>query len=211
MQRVDYTRTTTATVALTATANVGSTYYEPIDLATMVNYLKQNYGSVMLEDAMISTMIQASRYWVEEKTGRAIVRQTVVYQVSDDENPIIELTLPFYPFVTMTSVKRIDQEGTETDLVLNTDYYLRGLAEKTLQINRTWSTGIIGGMNYQDIRVTFEAGDAVNTSTPAPLKLAIMKMVAENYVNRENSVDWGINIVPMDVLKLIGPFMNVRI
>jgi len=211
MQKVDFTRVTTATVPATATANNGSTYYEPIDLATMVNYLKQNYDTLTIEDDLIKVMIQAARYWIEERTGRAIVRQTVTFQVSDDEDAILDSTLPFYPVVSITTVKRVDQEGTKTELVLNTDYYVRGLAEKTIQINRTWATGVTGGMNYQDIEVIYEAGEAVNASTPAPLKLAIMKLTAENYVNRENSVDWGINQVPMDVLTLIGPFTTVRI
>lgn len=211
MQKVDFTRVTTATVPATATANNGTTYYEPIDLATMVNYLKQNYGTLTIEDTLIGIMIQAARTWIEERTGRAIVRQTITFQVSDDELAILEIVLPFYPVVSITSVKRVDQEGTKTTLTLNSDYYVRGLAEKTIQLNRSWATGIVGGMNYQDIEVIYEAGESINASTPAPLKLAIMKLTAENYVNREDSVDWGINKVPMDVLSLIGPFTTIRI
>lgn len=211
MQRVDFTRVTTATVPATATANTGSTYYEPIDLATMVNYLKQNYGSLTIEDDLIKTMIQAARTWIEEKTGRAIVRQTVTVQVSDNEAPIIEIEIPFYPLVSITTVKRVDQEGTKTALVLNTDYYVRGLSEKTIQLSRTWATGVGGSLNTQDIEIIYEAGESVNASTPAPLKLAIMKLVAENYVNRENSVDWSINRVPMDILTLIAPYTKIRI
>lgn len=211
MQRVDYTRVTTATVPATATANNGTTYYEPIDLATMVNYLKQNYGTLTIEDDLIKIMIQAARTWIEEKTSRAIVRQTITFQLSDDEEAILEITLPFYPVVSITSINRVDQEGAKTLLVLNTDHYVRGLSEKSIQLNRSWSTGVIGGMNYQDIEIIYEAGEAVNANTPAPLKLAILKLTAENYVNRENSVDWGINKVPMDVLALVAPFTTIRI
>lgn len=211
MQKVDFTRVTTAIVPATATVNAGTTYYEPIDLATMVNYLKQNYGSLTIEDDLVKIMIQASRMWIEEKTGRAIVRQTITFQVSDDEDAILDIVLPFYPVVLITSINRVDQEGTKTILALNSDYYARGLSEKSIQLNRTWATGIVGGMNYQDIEIIYEAGEAVNANTPAPLKLAIMKLTAENYVNRENSVDWGINKVPMDVLALIAPFTTIRI
>lgn len=149
MRTIDYSRTTTATVPDTATENSGTTYYECVDLATAVNYLKQNYGSLSIEDTLIKTLLVSARHWIEEYTKRAIVRQTIVFYVYDDEEQVVEVTLPFYPVVLtasdVTSVKRVDYEGTETTLTRNTDYYIEGLNALKLSISKTWSTGAIGG------------------------------------------------------------------
>jgi len=212
MQRIDYSRVTTATVAATATVNSGTTYYEPVDLATAVNYMKQNYGTLTIEDTLIKSLLVTSRHWIEERTHRAIVRQTITYLVSDDEEPILNIVLPFNPVVgAITSVKRVDNEGTKTTLVLNTDYYVRGLNQLTVTLNRSWSTGSIGSVNSQDVEIIYEAGYPVLANIPAPLVTAILKLTAENYINREDSVDWSINQVPMSVLALIGPYTDIYI
>ncbi|MFA5401444.1 MAG: hypothetical protein WC359_13425 [Dehalococcoidia bacterium] len=213
MQRIDYSRTTTATVPDTATVNTGSTYYECVDLATAVNYLKQNYGSVTIEDSLIKTLIVAARHWIEEHTKRAIVRQTVVLYVHDDEQQVLEISLPFYPVVLtssdVTSVKRVDYEGTETTLARNTDYYIEGLNALRVTLSKTWSTGAIGGAGSQGIKITYEAGYATIADIPKPMVLAILKLMAESYINRESSVDWGINTVPFDVIKLLAPYTDL--
>lgn len=213
MRTIDYSRTTTATVPDTATENSGTTYYECVDLATAVNYLKQNYGSLSIEDTLIKTLLVSARHWIEEYTKRAIVRQTIVFYVYDDEEQVVEVTLPFYPVVLtasdVTSVKRVDYEGTETTLTRNTDYYIEGLNALKLSISKTWSTGAIGGAGSQGIKITYEAGYATVASVPKPLVLAILKLMAENYVNREQSADWSISNVPFDVTKLLSPYKDL--
>jgi len=209
MLKIDYSRTTTATVAATATENGATTFYEPVDLETMINYLKQNYGTLTIEDTLIKTLIKASRHWIEEKTRRAIVRQTVVLFLVDDEEQLLEVELPFWPVVltngNITSAKRVDLEGTETALTWKSDYYIQGLNRLTLIFGKTWTTS---GAQLLPLKITYESGYSNIADIPEPLILAVMKLTAENYVNRDDSVDWSINKVPMEVLKLIGPYTD---
>lgn len=188
--QVDYTRTTTATS-------------EPITVDQMKNYIKENYGTDATEDTLIETMITAARVFIEDETRRAFVKQDVKYYEYDETCPITEIIVPFQPIIEIDSVIRTDIEGDTTALALNTDYFRLGLeggTENTLKFNRTWSTGVVPGL---PITVTFSAGYADNANIPKDVILAIYKLVAENYVNRESSVDWSIESIPYDVATTI--------
>jgi uncharacterized phiE125 gp8 family phage protein len=169
---------------------------EPATLAEVKNYIKENYGTDTVEDTLITDMITAARMFIENETQVALVLQDVVYWAMDEDEAIGELRLPFAPVNTITSVVRKDMEGTETELTLNSDYYSYGLENDWIRLNKTWSTGAV---DRDPIYITYESGHATAAAMPKELKLACMKLVAENYVNRDSSVDWSISSVPYDV------------
>lgn len=189
----DYKRETTGT--------------EPVTLAMMKNYLRENYGTDATEDTLLTSMILGARLWIEDETRRAFVAQTVTYYAFDDEYTIKELLLPYQPITEITSVNAIDLEGTETEYVLNTNYYRIGLVggtENILRFSTVISTIPVGASSANNaIRVIYNAG---YSTVPADVIGGIMKLVAENYVNREASVDWSINVVPFSVQQMINHY-----
>ena len=185
-------------IAYTRTDSVSAV--EPCTLAEVKNYIKENYGTNATEDTLITDMITAARKFIENECSISLALQTVVYWVNDDEEDIREVRLPFLPLNTITSVVRREYDGTETALTLNSDYYAIGIQGEILTLNKQWSTGFIV---RNPIFITYSAGYASAASMPKDLKLATMKLVSENYVNRDASVDWGINIVPYGVTSIL--------
>ena len=193
--RYDYKRVTTGDQVVTT--------------AVMKNYLKESYGTDAVEDALVVEFINSARLFVEDETRRAFVAQTITFQASDDE-AITELLLPYQPIISITSVHSIDVEGTETELTLNTNYNKVGMTggtETTLLFNRFISTVPVGVVDtMESIRVIYSAGYADNADIPRDVVVGIMKLAAENYVNRESSVDWSISQVPYDVQTMINHY-----
>ena len=193
MLKIDYTRTASGS--------------EPITTAQMKNYLRENYGTDAVEDALVDEFVKAARQWVEEQCQQSFVAQEIVLWAYDDECLITDLPLSFGPVTAISEVVRLDEKEAETALVFNSDYYVLGLSDKTITFNRMFSTGSV---TYQPIKATYTAGYASAASIPRAIVAAIYKLAAESYVNREASVDWSIQTVPYGVAQLIRPYQKIQ-
>ena len=97
-------------------------------------------------DDQIRRNLRTSLNTIENYTSRNIITRTVTARWK--VYPKI-VTLPSAPIVSVTSVKTIDEDGTEEALTLNTDYYSYGSSEIDLEV-------ITG--DYPSLEVVYEAG-----------------------------------------------------
>jgi len=165
---------------------------EPVTTAIAKNYVKASYGTDAVEEALIASMVKAARQLIEEEADRSLGEKTIDIFFHADEIQAKRVRLPAGPHGDFTHVKSINQEGTETTLTLNTDYYKRGLQFKELEFLSAsvnpWSEGDSVSDDYV---VRLVAGYGISETTedlPEGFKQAILKQVAEWYVNREDYV-----------------------
>jgi uncharacterized phiE125 gp8 family phage protein len=137
------------------------------------------------DDSLIADLVAESIDFVEEQYGFQLIEKTVTVEY---EYYGKEVRLPLYPVQSVTSVKAIDQDGTETTLTVNEDYYLTG---DTLVIDSVY------GWEVPDdrirLKVVYVAG---YTSIPSGITLGLKKLVASNYEDRQDVVEGNISEMP---------------
>lgn len=94
------------------------------------------YDTDTATDALIEDMVKSARVELENKFNISLSEQSVKvvfdsYDIYDDL-----FALPFSPIDKDTVViKRIEQDGTEKTMEINSDYYLMGNEELELKLN----------------------------------------------------------------------------
>lgn len=120
---------------------------DPIIDAATVSMVKDYYNINTDDyDDQIVRNLRTSLITIENYTNRNIVTRQVTARWKVHPNVVI---LPNAPIVSITSVKAIDEDGTEETLTLNTDYYSYGDKEIDLEV-------VLG--NYPSLEVIYEAG-----------------------------------------------------
>ena len=136
------------------------------------------------DDSLIADLVAESIDFVEEQYGFQLIEKTVTVEY---EYYGKEVRLPLYPVQSVTSVKTIDQDGTETTLT-SEDYYLTG---DTLVIDSVY------GWEVPDdrirLKVVYVAG---YTSIPSGITLGLKKLVASNYEDRQDVVEGNVSEMP---------------
>lgn len=136
---------------------------EPVTLSEIKDHLRIDHSD---HDTMLENLIQASREWVEQITGRAIVEQTraVLYQYWPAEGVF---QLPYPPIQSVDSLKYTDTDGTEN--TFSSDNYSvvtgREPGQLVLGYNKTWPTAIIHHDEYP-IEIQYVCGYAATTDSP---------------------------------------------
>jgi len=124
------------------------------------------------DDTQIERNISTALQTIERYTCRAIIQRQFTARWKRTKNIIV---LPFPEHVSITSVKSIDEEGNETTLALNTDYYSYGDKEKWLEV---------GSNAYDQLEVVYTAGyGATLSATPTSLQDAIIYQMGVLYSN----------------------------
>jgi uncharacterized phiE125 gp8 family phage protein len=160
---------------------------EPVSLADAKAHLRVDFDD---DDALISAMITAARMSIEDYCHISLVQKTITlttqaqeqlqskyaqpFQVREQFN---RFELPYGPVLGVSSVTSIGSDGsTVISLALNQDYFLSGVAFKTISIANNFSSNIlVYSVGY---------GTAQGTSpgpVPAPLLLAIKNELAFRY------------------------------
>ena len=173
-------------------------------------YMKTNYGTDADEDNIVEELIYSAQRFLEDMGGFSIASSTWKAW-SDRPCDLREFIIPMQPIISIQYVYRIDDIGTETALTLNTDYYKKGLTDLTLFFSADSSDGVPRGgnvANYYPIRVEYTAGHA---TVPDDLKIAVMTLVAENYINRKDTTMTGIQIVPHTAIQKTAGYCRQRI
>lgn len=169
-----------------------------VDLLTLAetkNYLKQDYGTLTVEDTLIKDMIQSARVWIEQWIGQSIIKKTITAYTQDE---IEYFVLPMSPVNAVTTVHRIALDGTATLLTLNTDYYSIGLTSITICMYPVWATS---GGAIVGLKVVY---DAYMSEVPKALKDACLALVSNMYFNR--GADSG---MPASVIDILKPFRKL--
>jgi len=184
----------------------GATAPKVVDLVSLAEakaYLKQSYSSQTAEDAIITTMIESARRWIENYLGKSIISKSIVAFTRDE---FAEFELPLPPVTSVTTVKRIYLDGTSTTLAKNTDYYEIGRQDKVIQFMAIWGTS---SFQIAGIEVTYTAAmtDAYDL---AICKQACLDIVAENYYNRGDSTESSFQLIPFNVKTKLNPLRLMR-
>lgn len=171
---------------------------EPVSVAEAKLYCKVQD---MADDALFPVLITSARRMLEKYTMTSFAQKTLhATWVETPKDNVIEL--PYGPIISVDKIYRIDEEGTEEELVLNSDYYVMGDQDAIIKITSYWSSGMV---HINSIRVEYKAGYG-NTATeklPGDLKLAILKQVSTDYELRENIVQ-GITTVLSNESKILA-------
>jgi uncharacterized phiE125 gp8 family phage protein len=163
-----------------------------LTLAETLNYLKQDYGTLTVEDDLVKDLIQSARMWIEQWIGQSIIKKTIVAYTEDELNYFI---LPLPPIQSVASVYRVDITGSEFLLTKNLDYYEIGATGKAVCTYPVWSTS---GNQVVGLKVTY---DAYMSEIPKPLKEACLALVSHMYYNR--GADVG---MPAQIIDKLRPF-----
>jgi len=136
------------------------------------------------EDTLFVILIKSAREALEKFTSSSFGEKTLHatwMQMPADQL----LEIPYGPVISIDAVYRIDEEGTETALVLNTDYWVYGDQDAVVKVSTLWLSGL---KSTASLRVEYTAGYGhANTETlPSALKQAILKQIVTDYEMRED-------------------------
>ena len=174
---------------------------EPVSVAEAKLYCKVQD---MADDALFPVLITSARRMLEKYTMTSFAQKTLhATWVETPKDNVIEL--PYGPIISIDKVYRIDHEGTEEELTLNSDYYVMGDQDAIIKITSYWSSGMV---YVNSIRVEYKAGygNAATETLPGDLKLAIMKQVATDYELRENITTGGLTVLSNESKVLAAPY-----
>ena len=174
---------------------------EPVSVAEAKLYCKVQDSA---DDTLWPILITSARRMLEKYTMTSFAEKTLhATWVETPKDNVIEL--PYGPIISVDKIYRIDEEGTEEELVLNSDYYVMGDQDAIIKITSYWSSGMV---HINSIRVEYKAGYG-NTATeklPGDLKLAILKQVSTDYELRENIVQGVTTVLSNESKILAAPY-----
>jgi len=159
------------------------------------------------DDDLIETLIQAATAWIDGPAGwlgRALGVQVLEWQRCSW--PCAGEVLPFPPEIEVISVKYIDPDGVEQSWPVPTPLYWSNLPR-------------IRGRDG-DLKIRYRAGYGIpqagnagvfENKAPAPIKVAIMMLVAQWYKNPMSvSVGAAVDNLPFSVEALLQPYRVFR-
>ena len=159
---------------------------EPVSVAEVKNHLRVSTND---DDALIASLIKSCREQVEQSTNRAIMTQTWDY-FRDTCPSETAMTLPFGKLQSVTSVKWKDTDGSETTLVVSTDYYVELNGERhgriVLPYGVSWPTSVLYPSNPISVRLV--CGWTTQELVPYRIKQAIMMLCAAQYEDRGEAI-----------------------
>jgi len=150
------------------------------------------------DDAYLNLMIRGVTEQVERYIGldtHIKTRQSYWERVGG------QVWLPYGPHGAISSVVSIDDEGTETALVLNTDYTVSGMEYKKIHIDN---------FPGRYLKVTYVSGYAED-ECPFAISAAIMQEISLQYKNRQDPNTpsrVSVNGLTLEARQLLSPFMR---
>ncbi len=164
---------------------------EPITLAEAKNYLRVDFDD---DNDLISSLITSARVRLEKYAGVAMTARTLQVVAYVDE--FIEL--PYAPINTISKVEYWDNE--EWVEITVPQYNVLGTTYKKLYMT---------AFSHMEFRFTYTCGYA---TTPAVMKTALYKILADLYDYRESSVeDSKPNANIASAYELMKPYKRVSI
>ena len=180
---------------------------EPVTLSEAKAYLRIDGGA---EDVLLTSLILTSRLHIEAALGLAMITQSWML-VLDRWPGDGSVDIPIAPLQAITAVRVRNAAGNAS--VVAPTSYLVDLASKPPRL--VWNTAAppLPGRVANGIEIDVTAGFGASTaSVPAPLKHAILMLVAHWYEHRD-PVEIGSAAVriPDAVNDLIQPFRKIRL
>jgi uncharacterized phiE125 gp8 family phage protein len=172
---------------------------EPVTLDQAKAHLKVDTTD---DDALITTLITAARVRAEWHTGHAWITQSWVVW-NDCWAERVEIPLP--PLQAVTAVSVYAPNGTAT--VIDPSAYIVDAASQPARIAFNCVAPIaLRAINAVSIAFTAGYGDAA-TDVPAPVREAILEIVAELYVHRGD----GPESISLSAQGLLAPYRMFKL
>lgn len=137
------------------------------------------------EDNIIDQLIKSCRQLQEQWTGRSFIEKTLT--VHWDTLGGAEVELPYGPVRTITSIKRVYEDGTLSDaLVEGTDYFIKGMDFQVVNLYKRWQSA---GQIVTGLRATYTVGHGTGSGLlllPEPLKETVMRHAITDYLQRDD-------------------------
>jgi len=147
---------------------------EPVTLADAKAYLKIDGSD---EDALVTSLITASRARAEWHSGRALVTQSWCLRL-DAWPGVVEIPLP--PLQTVTSIATTTIDGIRS--VIDPALYHVDSASEPARVCLPTRPLRLAGRDCLEIAFTAGYGDA--TAVPQAIRQAILEITAELYAHR---------------------------
>lgn len=176
---------------------------EPITAADILTRIGVRSGDVLTAD--LEALITSARQWVEEYTGRALIRQT--WELALDAFPASAIQLPRPPVSSITSVTYADSAGVVQTLDpsgYSLDDY--SLVNWLLPAYGASWPGTADAANAVKIRYVAGYG-ATGSDVPAPIVNAITLIVGQSY-RAQPGLETGLYpaSIPNAAKELLTPF-----
>jgi len=156
------------------------------------------------DDALITSLISAARARAEWHTGRAFVTQSWTLWL-DGWPGIIEIPLPPLQSVASVTAYALDDSATVLDAATYQVDTASSPARLTLKPNASPPVAL---RRINAIAIVFTAGyGEAGSDVPAPVREAILKIVANFYVNRGDAAA----VTPAEALALLAPYRIVSV
>jgi uncharacterized phiE125 gp8 family phage protein len=173
---------------------------EPVPLADAKLYLRLDGPD---EDELVAALVTAARLLVEAASGRMLIRQ--VWRLFLDRAPAPgRLLLPLGPALEIVEIRRIGADAGLTLLDPDDWPLIPGAEPPALMVPPLQLTGTLS------LDIAFGFGPAP-ADVPAPLRQAILRMVARWFEQRGDRIESEPASLPADVMALIQPFRRARL
>lgn len=161
--------------------------FEPVTLEELKLHLR--IDSDVSEDDLLNNLITTARENIEDITRRAIITQTWKHYLQGWPSANY-FKLPYGNLQSVTSIKWKDTAGTESTLVLTTDYLVETNGDQcgkvVLPYSGCWPNGTLYPSN--PICITFICGWTTAALVPYRIKSAIKLLAAQMYEGRGEDV-----------------------
>lgn len=179
---------------------------EPVSLAEAKAFLRLDDNT---EDALVTTLVAASRLHVEGTTARALVAQT--WRLVTDCWPVDRaVRLPVAPLLSLTAVTAYDEAGDAHALDL-AQFEADAATPRLLLPPELESMPVL--RERQGIEIDYVAGyGATAADVPADLKQAVLVLVAYWFEHRDLAVLSGPNsVAPSGFERLVAGYRRARL
>ncbi|PLX39058.1 MAG: hypothetical protein C0606_00490 [Hyphomicrobiales bacterium] len=180
---------------------------EPVSLAEAKAHLRIDASD---EDDLIASLIAAARRHVELETRRVLITQGWrVY--FDGWASTAQLALPLAPLVSVDAVTIYDRDGAP--FVLDPSAYQVDTVSSPARLALVAGAAVTQpGQALNGIEIDVTAGYGEAADVPAPLRQAILMLVAHWYEHREAaSADAGASVAPLAAMALIANYRTRKL
>jgi len=171
---------------------------EPVSLAEAKLHCKIDLTD---DDALVSALIVTAARWCEARIGQQFI--TATRSLTLDGIPFGEITLPYPPLQSVSSITYVDSAGTTQ--TWSSSLYDVDNKTKPGRVRPKWGEvwpSIREQMNAVTVTYTCGYGTA-STDVPAAVKQAMLLLIGHWYENREASTDTASKEIPQGVEPLL--------
>ncbi len=181
---------------------------EPVSLAEAKAHLRVDSTA---EDALIQSLVVTSRLHIEAALGLALIAQSWSYFL-DRWPKTGRVLLPLSPVGAITAIRVWSANGASQSLD-TAGFYLDGSGLPPRLVTLADTARPYPGRPVNGIEIALTAGFGVQPGdVPAPIRHALLLLVAHWYENREPvEIGGSSNAIPAMVSELLAPYRRRRL